>query len=1023
MTPAATTIFDRLAFPLRLEYLSVPAALGIFCALAGMVVYTGSKSLRWLGPTRQWVAIGVRLCVIWFVVLLLAGAHWQQRNKDVEVMVLRDVSASTNAAGDSNGEKFDEFLQHAAKNKPAGDRIGVVGFDSQAMIDAMPDTSLHKEQGHAQHSAADGTDIAGAIQTGLASFHSDAMKRLVLVSDGNATQGATDDALSAAASLHIPIDVIPMTYRIAKEVMVERIASPTSVRESEPFSIDVYVKSTSALRVPGRLSVTDQDAPLDLNPDMPGVQASIPVELVPGTNSFRVKVPPSQGSGIHLFRASFVADNASDDQLTGNNVAESFTFVRGHGQILYVDNTGVPASAGMALLDALKSQGIDISADNHIRPDQFPSRLVDLQPYDAVILANVSIGAGGLTAQQDRILSQYVHELGGGLLVIGGPETLGAGNWQGSELEKVVPVNMEIPAERVLPAGAIVLVLDHSGSMSGPMPGAPEISKQQIANESAILSLQTLQRDDWLGMIAFDDQPTWVIGLGPNHDAAENERRIRAIAPAGGTAIVPALDAACDALAKLSPKDVASKRILLMTDGQSEPGNFEASMKRLRAAKITVSTIAVGADADRPLLARIAQASSGAAYSVDSPKQLTQVFVREARTLRRQLISEPPAGIIVAQTHAADQLIQGLAGESLPMLSGMVLTSVKPSPLVNTALITTNRYHDPILSEWQSGLGRAAVFTADATKRWAPQWVASPMFAKFWAQLLRTVERPAMSNDFEVQTVREGNRTRLIVEATDRVGDAINFYSFAGRVAGPRDTPPEDLALVQTGPGRYEATFDSHEPGGHVAGIQFSGPNGQRGSLLAGVSTQSSIELRDLQSNDAQLADIANRTGGRLLPSFEHGAAMANLFTRDGLSESTSSRPITDGLLITVVTMILIDVAVRRIAWDWKHMKQMAVSGMAYVRSYTTAPQAQPARTLESLKKVHEGIATTTTAKATPNILASGFAAPAAASVSTEKPKREPERETRRSFHTGGLLEAKRRAQQHITDMTNDPKQ
>jgi Mg-chelatase subunit ChlD len=1021
VTPEATTILDRLAFPLRLEYLSVPTALAIFCALAGMVVYTGSRSLRWLGPTRQWVAIGVRLCVIWFVVLLLAGAHWQQRNKDVEVMVLRDVSASTLAAGDESKD-FNEFLEHAAKNKPAGDRIGVVGFDSQAMIDVLPDTSLRSNPGRAQHTAADGTDIAGAIQTGLASFHSDARKRLVLISDGNATQGSTNDALAAASSLHIPIDVIPMTYRIAREVMLERIASPTSIREGEPFSIDVYVKSTSALRVPGRLSVTDQDAPLDLNPEVAGVQASIPVELAPGTNSFRVKVPPSHGSGIHLFRASFIADNQADDQLTGNNVAESFTFVRGHGQVLYVDNTGAPGS-GNILLDALRAQGIEIPADNHIRPDQLPARLVDLQPYDAIILANVSIGPGGLTAQQDRILAQYVHELGGGLLVIGGPETLGAGNWQGSELEKVVPVNMEIPAERVLPAGALVLVLDHSGSMSGPMPGAPDISKQTVANQSAILALQTLQRDDWLGMIAFDDHPSWIINLGPNRDASGNEKRIHSIAPAGGTAIVPALESACDQLARLGPKDVASKRILLMTDGQSSPGNLEAAVKRLRGAKVTVSTIAVGADADRPLLARIAQATGGAAYSVDSPKQLTQVFIREARTLRRQLIHEPPGGIIVAQTHANDQLIEGLAGEPLPLLNGMVLTSVKPSPLVSTPLITPNRYRDPILSEWQSGLGRAAVFTADATKRWAPQWVASPVFGKFWAQLVRTVQRPAMSGDFEITTVREGNRTRLIVEATDRVGDALSFFSFAGRVAGPRDTPPQDLVITQTGPGRYETTFDSHEPGSHVAGIQFSGPNGQRGSLLAGVSTQSSIELRDLQSNDAMLADIANRTGGRLLPSFEHGAALADLFTRDGLSESTSSRPITDGLLVTLVGMILLDVAVRRIAWDWKHMKQMAFAGVAYVRSYTTAPQAQPAQTLENLKKVHEGVATTTTAKAIPNILTSGFAAPAATSVADEKSKRGPERETRRAFHTGGLLEAKRRAQQQITDMKNDPKQ
>ena len=126
---------------------------------------------------------------------------------------------------------------------------------------------------------------------------------------------------------------------------------------------------------------------------------------------------------------------------------------------------------------------------------------------------------------------------------------------------------------------------------------------------------------------------------------------------------------------------------------------------------------------------------------------------------------------------------------------------------------------------------------------------------------------------------------------------------------------------------------------------------------------------------------------------------------------------------MTLVGMILVDVAVRRIAWDWKHMKQMAFAGVAYIRSYTTAPQAQPARTLENLKKVHEGVATTTTAKAIPNILTSGFAAPAAATTSASSPKREPERETRRAFHTGGLLEAKRRAQQQITDMKNDPKQ
>ena len=41
--------------------------------------------------------------------------------------------------------------------------------------------------------------------------------------------------------------------------------------------------------------------------------------------------------------------------------------------------------------------------------------------------------------------------------MIGGPETFGAGGWQGSRLEQELPVNMEVPAQRQIPKGALVL--------------------------------------------------------------------------------------------------------------------------------------------------------------------------------------------------------------------------------------------------------------------------------------------------------------------------------------------------------------------------------------------------------------------------------------------------------------------------------------------------------------------------------------------------------------------------------------
>ena len=61
----------------------------------------------------------------------------------------------------------------------------------------------------------------------------------------------------------------------------------------------------------------------------------------------------------------------------------------------------------------------------------------------------------------------------------------------------------------------------------------------------------------------------------------------------------------------------------------------------------------------------------------------------------------------------------------------MVLTSKKPDPKVSMPL-SAGAMQDPILAHWQAGLGKSAVFTSDATGKWAPQWVQSAAFSKFW---------------------------------------------------------------------------------------------------------------------------------------------------------------------------------------------------------------------------------------------------------------------------------------------------
>lgn len=1034
-------------FALHLRHLTPWAAAGWFALLAAVTVFVGWRSLKWLGPGRQWSIIGFRLVLLYTLVMILAGAEAVRTSEDLEVVVLRDVSASTEAVPTPNQQPLetvtDNVLRETARAKPPADRIGVVGFDASAWVDSLPHAQLRLDARPVRQPES-GTDLAAAIRLGMVSFRGDAMKKLVLVSDGNATQGDLDAALEAAVGAKVPVDVVPMRYGIQNEVMVDRLVGPVWRRQGEPFHLDVVLRSAGSRPVSGRLEVTHGGLPIDLDPAAPGVQATRPTMLQPGTNVVHVVVPPGQSDGVHRFRATFLVD-AAQDTLAGNNSAESFTFVRGRGRVLYVDN--YPAGEGDDLLTALRSEGVGIEDADRITPERFPDSLIELQSYDAVILANVPRGPGGISDEQSQALARYVKDTGGGLLMIGGPESFGAGGWQGSELEKILPVSLEIPAERALPSGALVLVIDHSGSMRGPMDGSGLTFKMESAKQSAMLAVKTMLPGDYLGVLMFDSESEWVVKLDKNRGNAAEV--IRTIEPAGGTDIFPALDEAELQLAKLTPQQAATKHILLLTDGQSNSGDYPAVIARMKRHKITLSTIAIGSDADTKLLEDLAKQGGGRSYSVSDPSKLTQIFLREARTVRRSLIQESEKGIGVAETPGAAELLAGLAGQSFGSIGGMVLTSRRQDPQVQTALVSTTKFNDPILASWQIGLGKVTVFTSDATRKWSVNPVTKqplPNFDKLFTQLVRQVSRAPMSGDFDVRVERDGNQTKVIVEALADKG-VQNGLSIAGTVAGPNpNKPPGDLRLTQTGPGRYEAKFPTPDGGAYVTALQYRGPQGHRGTLLAGLTADEAPERRDLTSNEAKLEEIARRTGGRVWPALGT-AASYDLFDRTGLAPAQAFLPLNWLLLPLAAALLILDVAIRRLQIDRPAVAAAWAGAGNFVRSFTTVRKAEGTQAVDALRKIREGVEPQTSPAT-----ASSTVAPSSAARPNPKAKFEPKAPVpgdlgrvvggmkttppaspsparpseaarpaadKPADTTGSLLAAKRRARQKMDDQNN----
>lgn len=959
---------DPSSWPMQFEYLPPAVALLLPLALATPVVWLGLRSLNWASPQKQAVAIGLRVGSIVLIVMLLSGVRWQRWHRELEVMVVRDVSSSTAgvpSSGRTIQSDIDSFLlsTNTLRTKPPADRLGVVRFDAQPLVDSLPQSLHLPGRGAVLSSSSGSTDIASALNLAMACFSGNAMKRLVLISDGNATQTGTREAVAAAVAAHVPIDVIPLRYQIDNEVLLERIVAPSTLRIDEAYGIDVILRSTHASPVSGKISVTQAGHPVDLDQETPGVQMSRPAIARPGATAVHLRMPSAVAAGLVELHASFQPDDPSQDVLAGNNSADSFSLVSGRGRILYVDN--VPDGQGQELLDALRSQGKDAWNVDRISPAQFPSRLLELESFDAVILANVPRGPSGIDDAQARLLSQYVHDTGGGLIVLGGPDALGAGGWDPqSPLAEVLPLSLDVPAERVLPAGALVLVLDHSGSMSGPMPLDPSITKQFVANESAALAVLALQPKDLVGVVAFDGAPQWVVELAENRDPRWAVGKIREISPAGGTSIGPALDEAHRALSRIRLDQAAVRRILLLTDGKSQPFAVDSIMQKLIDSKVVLSTVGMGADADRAMLSDLATRGGGNSYFVDDPHVLRQIFVREARTLRRQLIHEPADGIEVVREPAAlsaSEMLGSLAQATPPGLSGIVLTSRKNHPQAAVLLSANNRYNDPVLARWQTGLGRAAVFTGDATRKWAANWVGSGDFGSFWGQVVRSIARPAINTDFDITTVRDGNRTKLVVEAPSPDGSSRSFYNFTGRLVSVASQAmaadaSKPVQLQQTGPGHYEAWLDTADAGNYVAVFQYTEPGGKSGTLLAGASVGAAPEARDLRSNDSLLNEIATSSGGRILSALDADSA-GLLFSREGLTRSASSMPLREVILAALLGMIVLDVAARRIAWDTLEPRSMMLAATTMIRSRTTTRKVDSKPTLAALKRVREGLA------------------------------------------------------------------
>jgi uncharacterized membrane protein len=718
--------------------------------------------------------------------------------------------------------------------------------------------------------------------------------RILLVSDGVETSGSVAEAAERAAALGVPIDVVPIVRPSVSDVMIEALRTPARARRGQVIDARLVLRSTSATS--GRLRLRMDGRFVDLDPR--GASDALAVRLEPGPNAISIPLPMDRSGAVRL-EAVFEPDRPAADSVAENNIGSSITLVTGEGRVLLVGE-GPSLDPIVQAIEAAKLEA------EVVLPDGLASRVAG-GDFDACVLVDVPRWA--LDAETDKALAASVHDLGCGLVMIGGERSFGAGGWNESAVAGALPVDMVPPQERKLPTGALALVIDCSGSMTMPVAGAGGSSQMQIAIEAAIKAVGALTPKDEVTVIAFAGEHTTVVPLTRCENRASIESSLRSIQASGGTNMFPALEEARKELAKSRS---STRHVVALTDGATsgDPADGFAIAAAMQKDGITLSTVSIGDGSNDGLLSRLANVADGRFYAVtdaQSRVSVPQIFIKEAQLVRRSMVweGEPFAPARVANA----EWTRGLA--AMPPISGYVIAGARGEP-AQLGFVSQAELPDPILAWWNHGLGRAVALTTDLGGKWTPTWVRWPGYQPFVAGMMRWVMRPGSPPDLSVRTRVEGDEAIVEVEATGEV--ARRAQSAEARVVEPEGTA-RALTLRQIAPGRWTGRFAVDRAGAYLVNAAVGMAAGARPMFTqAVVSVPYPREFRSADSDLARLESIAQRTGGRVI---RIGDTTADLFLDEGMPVPETIRQAWDLCVYLAAFLFIVDVAVRRLSLEW----------------------------------------------------------------------------------------------------------
>lgn len=811
------------------------------------------------------------IIILVFSVLLLAGTTIKVDNslKKNDVIFLVDVSDSSKKVKN----QMDEYLEEVINNYHYENKIGFVGFGNGQITTSKPTSNVKHAFTQYKNNKLDIKKDATNFEQALiysVDLLSNNTGRIIILTDGKETDGNALKLAKQYSTRNIQIDAVYFDSSVTElEVQINEIKLESDIRRNVDTSIALTLQSN--YNTISTIDIYDNDSLIK--------STTISTKKGQTEYSFDYKFTTS---GIHEIKAEIKIN----DEIVNNNEYFAIVNINEENKILIIDGTGKESQKFNNLISE-KYQTIVIS------PTQAASFSSNLNTFGEIILMNVS----NKDLDQNFVvqLEAYVTA-GGSLLTTGGKNTYYFGEMADSRFSKMLPIEIEINQNEPI---AIFIVMDISSSMKQTIAGSSK-TKLELAKEGAIESLSVLNDYDYVGVITFDAHAKVVMPLTPVSQKDTIIKEIEKIEVGYGTAYTEALRLADAEFIQF--KNAKTKHIIFLSDGVPTDSGYSEKLASMRVRGVTASTFAIGSDSSTEKLEELAKIGGGNFYKITTANQFKEYMVEETTNKKSEYLNEGVdiTPIINTYTPALANL------NSLPTLNGYIGSTPKEN--VTTVLAYDN---DPIYCEWTYGNGKVGTFMSDLNGTWSKKYYEDDRGITFIDNLVTSLYAANSTRKEMTIAIESNNFDRIITVRTA----SNNGRNKVNALIKYPDGSKKQVTLNLVANNTYTGILEDLSKSG-IYEIKLT-RTGDRNIIEETIYTSFaySNEYNAFINQDecySFLSNICQYTGGNIYDLEEA------LFTEasERIDYQIDLRYV---LLITTLTLFLLDIIVRKFKFKWPH--------------------------------------------------------------------------------------------------------